>query len=226
MINVYIGYDSTESLAYHVLCHSIAARSSMPVTFTPIQRSTLLDLYARPREDNESTDFSMTRFLAPFLGRYQGWGIYMDCDMLCLADIAELWKMRDYRYAVQCVQHDYTPKSIIKMRGNEQAAYPKKNWSSLMLMNFAKCVNLTPSKVSTASGAYLHQFKWVDHECEIGDLPVEWNHLVGEYELPEKTPKMLHWTLGGPWWPEFQATEYAKQWVDDYMRMMSDESGD
>ena len=39
---------------------------------------------------------------------YQGWALFMDCDMLMFEDIAELWRLRDDRYAVQVCKHDYT----------------------------------------------------------------------------------------------------------------------
>lgn len=221
MIRVFIGYDATESAAYHVLAHSIMRRSSMPVSITPVRLSNLEKLYMRERAGNESTEFSMSRFLVPSLADFSGWGIFMDCDMLCQGDIAELWRMRDMRYAVQCVQHDYTPSTDIKMLGARQEAYPKKNWSSLMLMNFAKCRNLSPQYVNDATGAQLHQFQWVDHECEMGELPEEWNWLVGEYPQHE-APKMLHWTLGGPWWHQYRDAPYADLWRNELGNLLNE----
>ena len=38
----------------------------------------------------QSTEFTYTRFLVPYLCGYQGKAIFIDCDMLCLGDIAEL----------------------------------------------------------------------------------------------------------------------------------------
>ena len=34
-----------------------------------------------------------------------------------------------------CVQHDYSPSATIKMDGQAQTIYPRKNWSSVMLFN-------------------------------------------------------------------------------------------
>ncbi len=49
-------------------------------------------------------------------------------------------------------KHDYTPVSDRKFAGNVQTKYEKKNWSSLVLFNNARCRALTPEYVSTASG--------------------------------------------------------------------------
>jgi len=90
VIRVFIGYDSNESVAYHVLSHTILKFSSRPVSITPIVREHLTSVYNRERTEIESTDFSFTRFLVPYLCDYQGWAIYLDCDMLFTADISEL----------------------------------------------------------------------------------------------------------------------------------------
>ena len=37
---------------------------------------------------------------------YKGWAVFMDCDQLMLGDIADLWRMRDDKYAVQLCKHD------------------------------------------------------------------------------------------------------------------------
>src|SRR5438552_7255888 len=54
----------------------------------PTRRSS--DLYTRARGPTESTEFSLTRFLVPALAGFRGWSIFMDCDMLCRADLAGL----------------------------------------------------------------------------------------------------------------------------------------
>ena len=102
--------------------------------------------------------------------------------MLARADISELWRQRTTKYAVQCVQHDYTPNSTIKFLNQPQTPYPKKNWSSMMLFNNAKCTTLTPDYVNSATGLELHQYKWLENEELIGKIDEKWNWLVGEYE--------------------------------------------
>ena len=79
-------------------------------------------------------------------------------------------------------KHDYVPKSQTKFLNQVQTVYPKKNWSSFMLMNCKKCSTLTPDYVNKASGLELHQFKWLESESLIGEVPLEWNWLADEYE--------------------------------------------
>ena len=210
-IRVFIGYDSREAVAFSVLSHSIHARASQPVSITPVKLEQLGGVFRRERNPLQSTQFSFSRFLTPWLCDYRGWAVFMDCDMLVLDDIARLWALRDERYAVQVVKHVHVPKEDVKFLGAVQTKYEKKNWSSVMLMNCAECRALTPEYVNGASGLQLHQFKWLDGDHLIGELPREWNHLVG-YDAPRPDAKLVHYTIGGPYFSEYADCEYAREW--------------
>ena len=173
--------------------------------------SQLKDVLTRERHPLQSTDFSFSRFLTPYLSDYTGWSVFMDCDMLVLKDIAELWSLRDDRYAVMVVKHDHVPKESVKFLGEPQTKYEKKNWSSVMLFNNAKCRALNSEYVNRASGLELHQFKWLGNDDLIGELPDRWNHLVG-YNPPRPDAALVHYTLGGPYFPEYKFCEYAEAW--------------
>jgi hypothetical protein len=211
MIPVFIGYDAREAVAWSVLAHSIQARSSVPVSIAPLVLRQLRGILNRERHPLQSTDFSFSRFLAPSLSGYEGWSVFMDCDMLVRDDIANLWALRDERYAVQVVKHDHRPREKTKFLGQPQSAYEKKNWSSVMLFNNRRCRALTPEFVNGASGLDLHQFKWLESEQLIGALPGRWNHLVG-YDAASRDASIVHFTLGGPYFPEFADCEYADEW--------------
>ncbi len=211
MIKVFIGYDPREAVAFSVLSHSIHARSSQPVSITPLMLTELRGVLGRERHQMQSTDFSFSRFLTPYLSDYSGWSIFMDCDMLVLDDIVRLYDMRDDRYAVMVVKHDHVPKESTKFLGEPQTPYQKKNWSSMMLFNNSKCRALTPEYVNTASGLELHQFKWLASDDLIGAIPDRWNHLVG-YDPPRKDAALVHHTLGGPYFNEYRDCEYAEEW--------------
>ena len=211
MINVFIGYDSKEKVAYNVLSHSIIQNSTKPVAITPIALNNLKDDFVRERNALSSTEFSFSRFMIPHLMNYQGWALFMDCDMLMFEDISKLWRMRDDSKAIQVCKHDYTPKESKKFLGQVQTKYEKKNWSSFMLMNCKKCTTLTPDYVNKASGLELHQYKWLESEKLIGDLPLEWNWLVGEYEHKEDVNN-VHYTKGGPWFEEYAKCDYSQDW--------------
>ena len=211
MINIFIGYDSKERVAYNVLSHSIIQNSTKPVAITPIALNNLKDDFVRERNALSSTEFSFSRFMIPHLMNYQGWALFMDCDMLMFEDISKLWRMRDDSKAIQVCKHDYIPKESKKFLGQVQTKYEKKNWSSFMLMNCKKCTTLTPDYVNKASGLELHQFKWLEGDHLIGDLPLEWNWLVGEYEYKEDVNN-VHYTKGGPWFDEYAKCDYSNDW--------------
>lgn len=177
MIRVFIGYDGREEIAFHVLARSIWERASEPVSITPVRLSHLEGFWKRPRHPLQSTDFSFSRFLVPYLCDYQGFAIFMDCDMLCLKDIADLWSYRDTNFALKVVKHKHDVETGVKFLNQPQTPYQRKNWSSVMLFNNDKCRNLTPEYVCKAEGLDLHQFKWLKDE-DIGDLPENWNYLV------------------------------------------------
>jgi lipopolysaccharide biosynthesis glycosyltransferase len=173
--------------------------------------SQLKGLLVRDRHPLQSTDFSFSRFLTPYLSHYVGWSVFMDCDMLMLEDIAKLWSLCDERYAVMVVKHAHDPREKTKFLGEPQTKYAKKNWSSVMLFNNSRCRALTPDYVNTATGLDLHQFKWLKSEEEIGELPAQWNHLVG-YSAPRRDAALVHYTLGGPYFSEHTECEYAEAW--------------
>jgi hypothetical protein len=210
-LDIYIGYDRQEIVAYHVLCQSILERASRPVRLTPINLESLKPVFDRGMVATQSTEFSFSRFLTPWLSDYQGWSLFMDCDMLLRGDIAELFALADDRYAVMVAQHDYTPRDEVKFLEHVQTRYAKKNWSSVMLLNNARCRALTPAYVNAASGLELHQFKWLAKEAEIGALPLEWNWLVGEYPH-SAAARIAHFTRGGPYFPEYADCDYADEW--------------
>ncbi|MEK9679491.1 MAG: hypothetical protein VW169_14025 [Rhodospirillaceae bacterium] len=175
--------------------------------------SQLDGLLWRERHNLQSTDFSFSRFLVPHLCGHEGWALFMDCDMLVLDDMANLWELRDDQFAVQCVKHDHRPKEQKKFLDQVQTTYEKKNWSSVMLFNNVKCTALTPDYVNTASGLELHRFHWLESEDLIGDIPHKWNHLVDyDPELPKEELSNLHFTTGGPYFDEYKDCGYADLW--------------
>jgi len=241
MLRIFIGYDSREPVAYHVCAHSILSRASGPVAIIPLVQPALraAGLYTRERGKTESTEFSMTRFLVPYLADYEGDAIFMDSDMLCLADIYEVMDVveRDRRTrveerrnqasrglrsnaaepAVYVCQHDYASTATVKFLNQINVPYPRKNWSSFMVFDCVRCKALTPARVNILSGLELHRFSWLD-DGRVGALPLEWNWLVGEY-VPNPKAKILHYTLGGPWFESYRNCDHAREWFDEWLHM-------
>ena len=225
MLQVFIGFDPREAIAYDVLAHSIRRQASLPVSIQPLVQQELRDggLYNRERGPTESTEFSLTRFLVPALAGYRGWSVFMDCDMLCRADIAGLAALASADKAVHVVKHDYIPKTERKFLDQVQTKYARKNWSSVMLFNNERCRALSADYVNSASGLELHRFKWVD-DALVGDLPTEWNWLVTEYDY-NPAAKLVHYTLGGPWFDAYRDCDYAGEWFEEREAMRCASSG-
>lgn len=220
MINLYYGFDNRESIGAAVFQHSVVTRSSHPVAFIPLHLDNMKKFYTEDHTDG-SNDFIYSRFLIPYLQGYTGWAIFMDgSDMLCQADIAELWSLRDpFDKAVQVVKHNYATKQNRKYVGTDMEAdnedYPRKNWSSVMLINCAHYAwrQVTPEFVQRSSGSILHRFAFMTDD-EIGDLPKEWNHIVIENE-PNPQAKLVHYTLGIPAFKHYEHCEFSDQWFHE-----------
>ena len=180
--------------------------------------------WTRPRGEFDSTDFSNSRFLTPFLSGYEGFSLFIDSDMLILGDIAEMANYcsvaAQYNQAVRVVKHKYEPKEETKFLGAIQTKYSMKNWSSVMLWNCGHEANkaVTPEFVNAASPMDLHRFTWLADE-QIGELDVRWNWLVGEYAEPPADVKNVHWTVGGPYFLEYQDVDFSAEWFKEAARM-------
>ena len=127
-IPIFVGYDSRERAATNVLIDSLYQNSSSPISVTPIVLDQLSKqgLYWRNRDPKQSTDFSFSRFLVPFLMNYKGWAIFMDCDMLCRGDISQLWSLKDESKSIMCAKHIHEPIEKVKFLGETQSKYKMK----------------------------------------------------------------------------------------------------
>ena len=228
MNNIYVGWDSREDIAYQVCEHSILRRTYKEfVNVIPLKQNDLREqkVYWREIDKLASTEFTFTRFLIPYLNNYKGLAVFCDSDMVFLTDAYHLFNngFKDDSKAVWVVKHDYNPPEGVKMDGQLQLPYPRKNWSSFMIFNceHPSCKNLDLEKVNSESGAYLHRFEWCKDD-EIGELGPEWNWLVGHYkEGIDGTPKVLHYTEGGPWFENMRDCEYDHIWKREVINMYS-----
>jgi lipopolysaccharide biosynthesis glycosyltransferase len=221
-MKIFVGYDPREDIAYQVCKHSILSKQP-DAEVRPLVQKELRDAgwYTRPVDKLASTEFTFTRFLVPELMNFNGWALFMDCDMILTTDIKELFDQTDDKYAVMCVQHDYTPKEGMKMDGQKQTVYPRKNWSSVVLFNCAHPSNrkLTQDMVNDTelNGAYFHRFSWLKDK-EIGELDHTWNYLVGVYNDLEN-PKLIHYTEGGPWFENYRDCDFHQEWKNELYDM-------
>jgi len=220
-LTIFIGFDPVESIAFHTLVHSIMEHASRPVSIVPLNLRNLKNDYNRERDPKQSNDFSFTRFLVPHLMDFQGWAVFMDCDMMLREDVYNVFNEVDDSKAVYVVKHDYEAKEGLKYLNTVQYAYPRKNWSSFVLWNCSHIANkkVTKEWVNEASGLELHRFTWLN-DIEIGDLNIRWNWLVGDYVNPPDNVANDHWTLGGPYFSEFADVDYCNEWFEMRDKML------
>ena len=214
-MKVFVGYDSREQIAYDVCEYSIL-KYNRNARVIPLKQDELREqkLYWRDNDPLSSTEFTFTRFLVPHLCNYQGWALFVDCDFLFQINIEEIFALADDRYAAMVVKHDYNPPEGIKMDGQKQLAYPRKNWSSMILWNCGHPNNqkLTTDLVNKETGQFLHRFSWLKDDM-IGELNCQYNWLVNHYHEPKDgKPKLIHYTEGGPWFENYQHCEYGYHW--------------
>jgi len=185
-LRVFIGYDPRQPLAYNVLQHSIARHSSKPVSITP------LILKQLPITRRGITEFTYSRFLVPYLCGFKGTALFLDADMAVRGDISELFACADMSHDVQVMKEQ-----------------PKFEWTSAMLFNNNRCMNLTPEYVENAENSLL-DLSWAK---SVGSFPAAWNHCVA-YQEP-KEAKLYHYTQGLPCWPETRGMPEDGAWMEE-----------
>ena len=91
-IPIFIGYDARERVATNVLIDSLYQNSSIPIACIPLVTSQLIKqgIFNRKKIQNKVQNFPLQDFLVPYLMKYKGWAIFMDCDMLCNCEKKEL----------------------------------------------------------------------------------------------------------------------------------------
>ena len=208
-----MGYDPREAIGLHVFVQSLIEHSSLPVELTVLTPKLSAELGIKSDGTNA---FSKIRFAVPYLCNFKGFAIFADgADMMLRKDLAELWLSRQAWYAASVVKHKYKPKPV-KYVGTEMEspneAYPRKNWSSLVLWSCSHYANrvLTPQFISQSPGADLQRFKWIPDD-RIGALDASWNHIPQEL-TPNQDAKLVHFSLGIPGFAHYHHDEHAGEW--------------
>ena len=215
-IRLFVGSDHREQIGLHVFLESVWKHCKGPVEVTVLTPALATSLGI----DTDGTNsFTKLRFVVPYLCAFKGHALFVDgVDMLCRADLADLWSWRNWRFPLQVVKHDYRTQHPKKYVGTDMEArnedYPKKNQSSVMLFHCEAHEHrvLTPYFIDGQPGSYLHRFRWMDEE-KVGELPKEWNHLVGEQDH-DAAAKLVHYTLGIPGFSHYSTAPHSKEWKD------------
>lgn len=229
-VSIWIGFDPREAAAFAIARESVERHvpRCWPVYGLVLPRLQAAGLYRRPIESKPSaadkpvmwdmisdapmsTEHANARFLVPHLAK-EGWALFMDGDMLVRGDLGRLFETLSSSFAVYCVKHQFEPPAGVKMDGQQQTRYARKNWSSFMVFNCDHPANksLTVELVNTAPGRDLHRFCWLA-DCDIGELDPSWNFLVGHTD-PSIEPNVVHWTDGVPDMVGYEHVAFADEW--------------
>lgn len=221
MLNIFCGFDQREAPGYHVFCESVIHRSSVAVAFTPMPAGELA---------TGTNEFTMSRFLVPFLMGYKGRAVFFDAaDMICLADVREMREILDDMRpseSVRVVHHNYRTKNKIKYIGTPMESpnidYVRKNWASAMAINceHPDWLNAKPGTLTRDNMGHFLQLSHLSTES-IGELPPRWNVLVDEGQLDtaeDLNPAILHWTAGIPAFEHYKHAPCADLWRLEWER--------
>lgn len=236
--SIWIGWDYREAAAFAVARSSCRRRLTRPISIRGLRLNDMisLGLYTRPIEYRpaasnrkimwdvisdapQSTEHANSRFLVPYLARY-GWALFCDGDMLYRSNVARMFDKLDPKYAVYCVKHKFAPPPGVKMDGQLQVQYTRKNWSSFVVFNVDhpanSCLRNSTDMANTLPGRDLHRFCWLDDD-EIGELDPSWNFLVG-HTTGVDDPQVVHFTSGTPDMPGYEDTPFADEWRSELER--------
>ena len=217
MIRLFVGWDDRESVGSHVFLSSVLQNCSLPVSVTHLDKRAVAKMYGVDIAEG-SNEFTFSRYLCAALCDFTGYFLFADgADMLCRADLADLWALREPGYPIKVVKHSYqtrNPRKYIGVRSMEtdNEDYERKNWSSLFL-GFAGNMawrRVTPLWMSRQSKLDMLQLRFLEDE-KIGELPVEWNWLADEYG-PNPAAKLLHWTAGIPRFKHYEDAYHSDEW--------------
>jgi hypothetical protein len=225
-LKIYIGYDPREHEASVAAVKSLnkVTRGEIEAEFLCLPRLYASGLLTRIRDErggqdydlvsnaHYSTRFNISRFLTPILCQ-QGFALFTDCDIIFMRDPREMLDEIQHKHAINVVQHAHRPTRMVKMMGQSQVAYERKNWSSVMLFNCDHSANrrLTLWDVNHRPRESLHTFYWLN-DSEIGELNPAWNWLVNEQPKPDNLG-IAHFTNGGPFNEDWPGAEHDDLWL-------------
>lgn len=196
-IRVFIGSGEASRLERKTLVHSLRKHTSRELEIIvfngthnaleregcePVLAGLPLDLKVR----NEATEFGLYRFLIPELCDFSGRAIWLDSDMVCLSDIAELWDA--------------------PLDGCDFLAKPKaydddlgEGWGlSVMLIDCSRCrfdlkrifADIDQQRFEVKDFTQMTAKFRSLHDYRIGAIPAGWN----DFDFANDNTRLIHYT--------------------------------
>lgn len=209
-IKVFVGTEPKTEIARKVLEYSIKKNTKYPTQIIPM----LGDDWRIKTPNGSGTGFSLLRWDIPSRCNFQGAAIYLDADMLCLGDIADLYQA-DAKYpndksSVWCTYQtskwfkENTPETSCMLIDCEKAR--NNQWQLKYITNI---LNQQPKGDRRM---YVRIMRALDHQFAPQQIPDSWNRLNS---IKEPT-NILHYTKEDqqPWYfPSNKHTDIWKQYL-------------
>ena len=149
--HVFIGFDSKEVVAYHVLVRA-SRNASIPVSFTPIALDPLGGIFTRERNRCSRPSFlsrvsSFHISAASKVGRCSATAI---CSFR--ADIAELWSLRDENLCGACAASTITSQRRRQSSSARCRPNTRRRTGRALCCSTSRCAALTPEYVEHGYG--------------------------------------------------------------------------
>jgi len=179
MIKLFVGCapNGEDAESQMVLEYTARKHSSLPIDITWMKHTTdeTSPWYGWDSR-TWATPFSGFRWGIPAACNYEGQAIYMDSDMIILADLAELWN------------NPWNDRAIIQMKGDWRTCVAKWNCKR------AKDVLLPLNRMKLIPDAHQRMFRMVQANPELQQsFDRQWNNFDGEND-PLDQIKILHYT--------------------------------
>lgn len=184
---IFIGVDARQPVAYNVLQWSLQWGAKRPIIVQPILLRQLPQGIPRGL-----TDFSLSRYLVPWLCGFKGRALFMDADMVAThdTDINELFDLMENEFFDVAMNTEL----------------PRFEWPSMMLFDCPAFEHITPETLSSIKNPLADR--------TIESFPSQWNRMVitGGDGKDADHAKILHFTQGLPCFFETRNTPGASQW--------------
>lgn len=192
LIRVFVGTEDNQFAPQQVLEDSIRARTTGPVEVRFCRQEI---------ERVGGTNFGFVRFMVPSLCEFKGKAIYLDADMVALADVRELWNALSDDYAIAVVTQ---PEGFFG--GKDVTQMPQ---TSVMVLNCEKLttwdpktmfLSVVPNKSKLAEGQIHYRdfmaLTWCDPTL-LQSLDPRWNH----FNVVRPDTKLVHFShvRSQPW---------------------------
>lgn len=214
VIKIFVGADRSQLLAFKVLEHSIKRNTSQQVKCRAIDNSMMPE--CKSKTNLPYTNFSFARFGIPSFAGYQGKAIYLDADMLVLADIADLWSL------------DFAGAKILTLEQPredlQQKQSKKRKQTAVMMLDCEALKDWVPEEIIGNLGKKYDRTKLMSLDIfpqrKIKEIiPTVWN-CMDWYE--EGVSKLVHYTK-----IETQPWVYPKHpcgnlWLNELRLMLKD----